>query len=37
MLYKENEDRSSEEPGIIEKIKEKIDKKEDVEVENEIE
>ena len=36
MLYKENEDRSSEELGIIEKIKEKIDKKENVEVENEI-
>ena len=37
MLYKENEDRSSEEPGIIEEIKEKIDKKENIEVENEIE
>ena len=37
MLYKENEDRSSEEPGIIEEINEKIDRKEDVEVENEIE
>ena len=35
LLYKENEDKSSEEPGTIEEIKE-IDKKENVEVENEI-
>ena len=36
MLYKENEDKSSEELGIIDEIKE-IDRKENVEVENEIE
>ena len=35
LLYKENEDKSSEELGTIEEIKE-IDKKENVEVENEI-
>ena len=35
LLYKENEDKSSEEPCIIDEIKE-IDKKENVEVENEI-
>ena len=31
LLYKENENKSSEEPGIIEEINEKIDRKEDVE------
>ena len=35
LLYKENEEKSSEEPCIIDEIKE-IDKKENVEVENEI-
>ena len=37
LLYKENEGKDSEKPGIIEEIKEKTDKKESIEVENEIE
>ena len=37
LLYKENEGKGSEKPGIIEEIKEKTDKKENIEVENEIE
>lgn len=37
LLYKENEGKDSEKPGIIEEIKEKTDKKENIEVENEIE